>query len=566
MQAKSFLPSTKRQFNWSQAIKVLFLFVVLLATSQYSGYAQGGTLLDVIKTDDRLWQLEDAVEAGGLEGLLQGPGPYTILAPVSGTFSDTSNEGAMRATVLHHMLMGEYTNNDLKLEESRQTLLGTDLPFASEKGVLIDGRARMIAINIPASNGILHIIHLLLTPPEDAAPPSLESIVAQQEAEAAAAAGGEATASGLPSLAAEDPGPSTFSDPNRNSAYVSGGLIPYWMGVAADASYCKGMTWVMVEGWAGYSKVGADRRTNPYRGDTSCDQAMPMLCFNRDMSGAPALSFRESWSYGSIRPTIPVQGYDLNSRATADALCASAYGEGWRMAEYHDAGFGQKIGPVSGHDFWARGNAPLGQRFWVAIQDQPGNPWDSVTQPGGAISFQSSGGGAHVATPGDDPAFIGAGPARMSRSQGLAPGKMACSGMTWVIYRQMNGLVQVGTDERTNPFVGDHECSATLPLLCIRVDGLAVPASSGGQNFAIGWSAGTVRLTRPVSGNEISTREAASNLCIGSFGNGWRMAEFHDGSLGAPGGGWSLWAYGGLPTGQRFWVANNDQMANPWNR
>lgn len=234
------------------------------------------------------------------------------------------------------------------------------------------------------------------------------------------------------------------------------------------------------------------------------------------------------------------------------------------MAEYHDAGFGQKIGPVSGHDFWARGNAPYGQRFWVSINDQPANPWNSVMQPN--LSLSGNGGGGAIESPGDDPAFVGDGPTWMTRNQGLAAGKMACSGMTWVIYRQRGGMVQVGTDHRTNPFVGDQSCAATFPLLCIRVDGLAAPASNNGHHYTVGWSGGTVRQTHPVSGNEISTREAATSLCVNSFGNGWRMAEFHDGSLGSQGVGWMLWAYGNLSTGQRFWVANNDQMANPWNR
>jgi hypothetical protein len=38
------------------------------------------------------------------------------------------------------------------------------------------------------------------------------------------------------------------------------------------------------------------------------------------------------------------------------------------------------------------------------------------------------------------------------------------------------------------------------------------------------------------------------------------MAEFHDG-----GGGWSYWGFGNIQIGRRFWVAINDQNANPWN-
>lgn len=552
----------------SRILKITFTMLAFLLVVNQTSHAQGSTLMDLIASDLRLDEFRAAINTAELSDMLRGPGPYTILAPVDGAFIASRNSGDMRGLVLYHGLKDTYTNDDLKGRSEVTTLLGAELQLENNRGVTINGQAKMVAINIKASNGILHIIHLPLTPPEGAEVPTLESLNEPDEPDAA---DGEAEASptGTPSLAAEDPGPTTFNNPNRNSAYVSGGLMPYWMGIATDATVCKGMTWVMVEGWAGYSKVGADRRTNPYRGDTSCDQSLPMLCFNRDMSGAPALSFRDSWSYGAVRPTVPVQGYELSSQATADAYCEASYGEGWRMAEYHDAAFGRQIGPVSGHDFWARGNAPFGRRFWVSIHDQPANPWNSVLPPNGAngLGAVSSGnGGGRVELPGDDPAFVGAGPARMTRNQGLAAGKMACSGMTWVIYRQMGGLVQVGTDSMTNPFVGDQSCNATYPLLCIRVDGFAVPPSTNGQNYATGWSAGAVKLTRPVNGNEISTRAAASDLCVGSFGNGWRMAEFHDGSLGSQGSGWSLWAYGNLPTGQRFWVANNDQMANPWNR
>ena len=173
-------------------------------------------------------------------------------------------------------------------------------------------------------------------------------------------------------------------------------------------------------------------------------------------------------------------------------------------------------------------------------------------------------GGPRIENPGDDPAFVGPPRAWMSRSQG--GGKGGCAGMTWVVHRQMDGRVQVGIDRKTNPFVGDLACGAAAPVLCIKVDGLPVPPSTSGQNYSIGWSGGTVAATHAVSGDQISTREAATELCRSVFGNGWRMAEFHDGALGTGTNGWAFWAYGSLPSGQRYWVANNDQRANVWNR
>src|SRR5205823_1278208 len=53
----------------------------------------------------------------------------------------------------------------------------------------------------------------------------------------------------------------------------------------------------------------------------------------------------------------------------ADAYCRSALGAGWRMAEFHDG--------KGGWGFVARGHISSTSRFWVRINDQPGNCWDS---------------------------------------------------------------------------------------------------------------------------------------------------------------------------------------------
>jgi hypothetical protein len=63
-----------------------------------------------------------------------------------------------------------------------------------------------------------------------------------------------------------------------------------------------------------------------------------------------------------------------------------------------------------------------------------------------------------------------------------------------------------------------------------------------------------------IPGAILTSQEQGDAICADTFGDGWRLAEFHDG-----GGGWTFWAAGSIPTGTRFWVAINDQPANPWN-
>jgi len=142
------------------------------------------------------------------------------------------------------------------------------------------------------------------------------------------------------------------------------------------------------------------------------------------------------------------------------------------------------------------------------------------------------------------------------------------SGMTWTVTGQQDGYVHIGADAQTNPYSGDTEIDHFLPALCLQVDGRAAPGGIA-YDFYTGWAQGSVRATAAVRGDALSSRDAADALCARTFGAGWRLAEFHDGRYGddfAEAGGWSFWASAGgnLLPGSRFWVAINDQPANPW--
>jgi hypothetical protein len=140
--------------------------------------------------------------------------------------------------------------------------------------------------------------------------------------------------------------------------------------------------------------------------------------------------------------------------------------------------------------------------------------------------------------------------------------------MTWTATQQSTaGYVHVGSDSTTNAYSGDTPASAVLPLLCLSVNGAPLPAGIT-PDFYNGWARGVVGLTRPVSGTALVSRAAADSICASSFGAGWREAEFHDGHYGSDlsaTGGWNFWANGAVPNNTRFWVAINDQAANPWN-
>ena len=142
------------------------------------------------------------------------------------------------------------------------------------------------------------------------------------------------------------------------------------------------------------------------------------------------------------------------------------------------------------------------------------------------------------------------------------------AGMTWSVQEQRgNGLVHVGHWGQSDPYNGDTPASVSLPILCLKIDNLPVPVGIT-PDFYNGWSRGYVALSTSVVGSTLTSRATADSICASQFGAGWRMAEFHDGRYGSSlqySGGWSFWAYGWIASGARFWVAINDQAANPWN-
>ena len=60
----------------------------------------------------------------------------------------------------------------------------------------------------------------------------------------------------------------------------------------------------------------------------------------------------------------------LTSLSAADAVCSSAFGSEWRMAEFHDGGGGWNY---TGYGYIKRDGV---DHYWTYIDDQSANCWD----------------------------------------------------------------------------------------------------------------------------------------------------------------------------------------------
>ncbi|MDM8543085.1 hypothetical protein QUF90_18570 [Desulfococcaceae bacterium HSG9] len=115
-----------------------------------------------------------------------------------------------------------------------------------------------------------------------------------------------------------------------------------------------------------------------------------------------------------------------------------------------------------------------------------------------------------------------------------------------------------GAGNQCNPYNGDTICSAILPVLCFYDAKLAKPVNLDDSSVYHKWSGGIVATTEAVAGSSFDSIKDADAFCVKTFGEGWRVAEFHDGW------GWYLKAYGNFGDGfdharNRAWVHINDQ-------
>ncbi len=144
---------------------------VLLPASQ--------TIPEIAEADGRFSTLLAAAEAAGLVETLSGDGPLTVFAPTDEAFStlpvgtietllQPENRQQLADILKYHVTAGRKYSSDVASADSVATVLGPTLDVQpAESGVLING-ARLLATDIDAANGVIHVIDRVLTPPESA--------------------------------------------------------------------------------------------------------------------------------------------------------------------------------------------------------------------------------------------------------------------------------------------------------------------------------------------------------------------------------------------------------------
>ena len=132
-----------------------------------------GTIVGVAQDAGSFSTLLTALDVAGLTAALEGDGPYTVFAPTDEAFASIAPETLnglladtekLAAVLTYHVVPGRFTASDVSGLSSAPTLNGKAVSISTDAGaVRVDG-ATVIATDIEASNGIIHVIDGVLLP------------------------------------------------------------------------------------------------------------------------------------------------------------------------------------------------------------------------------------------------------------------------------------------------------------------------------------------------------------------------------------------------------------------
>ncbi len=113
-----------------------------------------------------------AIKAAGLVNALKGDGPFTVFAPTNAAFAKLpagtvdallADKEKLTQILTYHVVPGKVMAADVAGIDSATTLQGQSIPIDTSNGVRV-GDAGVVATDIVASNGVIHVIDTVLIP------------------------------------------------------------------------------------------------------------------------------------------------------------------------------------------------------------------------------------------------------------------------------------------------------------------------------------------------------------------------------------------------------------------
>jgi len=119
--------------------------------------------------------LAAALKAADLVDVLKGQGPFTVFAPTDEAFAKLpegtvanllkpENKEKLQSILTYHVISGKYMAKDVTKMNSAKTVNGQSFSISIRDGNAMVDNATITQVDIPASNGVIHVIDSVILP------------------------------------------------------------------------------------------------------------------------------------------------------------------------------------------------------------------------------------------------------------------------------------------------------------------------------------------------------------------------------------------------------------------
>ena len=157
----------------ASALTISF-FLIVMTVMQAAGSKQ--TEKDIVDTAVEAGSfstLVAAVKAANLVDTLKGEGPFTVFAPTDAAFAKLpegtveallKDKEKLTAILTYHVVPGKVMSEDVAGLSEAKTANGASLSIKAENGAVMVDDAKVVQVDIPCSNGVIHVIDTVVIP------------------------------------------------------------------------------------------------------------------------------------------------------------------------------------------------------------------------------------------------------------------------------------------------------------------------------------------------------------------------------------------------------------------
>lgn len=152
------------------------VFAILMVLTSTMAFAQADKdILTIAREAGSFNTLVAAVEAAGLDGVLSGEGHYTVFAPTDEAFAKLptgtvesllGDIPTLTNILLYHVVPGNVLAEEVLKSSRLLSAAGPSIVVSSTEGPMVQD-ASIVATDIVASNGVIHVIDSVILPPSD---------------------------------------------------------------------------------------------------------------------------------------------------------------------------------------------------------------------------------------------------------------------------------------------------------------------------------------------------------------------------------------------------------------